>query len=293
MIQRWGIRLLFTLLTIVIAHAQSNEQFRTALARARKAGIDSSFLSRISASSASGFVERAVRINVTNYASVPDYSSQYNKKSVREVKAFMKTHRKLLERAQKATSVPKEFIASILWIESKCGQVVGQYHVPSVFLSLTLASDSVYVQQSLDHVVTRARADTINIDSTRALIQRRAKVKVKWAYKELRELEKIHERKVMNVVDLRGSWAGAFGFPQFIPSSYVQWAVDGDKDGDIDLYSLADASHSIGNYLKANGWGSKPSARKKAIHHYNNSDAYVNAVYTLANKLQSKGKKRR
>jgi membrane-bound lytic murein transglycosylase B len=97
----------------------------------------------------------------------------------------------------------------------------------------------------------------------------------------------------MNVVDLRGSWAGAFGYPQFLPSSYLKWAVDGDNDGDIDLYTIADAAFSIGNYLKSNGWSVKPSARKNAIHHYNNSDAYVKAVYTLANKLLPKSTKRK
>jgi membrane-bound lytic murein transglycosylase B len=63
--------------------------------------------------------------------------------------------------------------------------------------------------------------------------------------------------------------------------------VDGDADRTIDLYSLVDAGHSIANYLRKNGWTASRSKQRKAVHHYNNSDAYVNAVFTLAEKVRS------
>lgn len=54
---------------------------------------------------------------------------------------------------------------------------------------------------------------------------------------------------------MRGSWAGAMGQPQFLPSSYLSFAVDGDGDGRADIWgSVPDTLASIGNYLKANGW---------------------------------------
>ncbi len=54
---------------------------------------------------------------------------------------------------------------------------------------------------------------------------------------------------------LKGSWAGAFGNPQFLPSVYLRIAVDGDGDGDRDIWdSDADTLHSIGNYFRASGW---------------------------------------
>jgi membrane-bound lytic murein transglycosylase B len=54
---------------------------------------------------------------------------------------------------------------------------------------------------------------------------------------------------------LKGSWAGAMGQSQFMPSSYLKWAADGDGDGRRDIWaSLPDVFASIGNYLKAHGW---------------------------------------
>ena len=55
--------------------------------------------------------------------------------------------------------------------------------------------------------------------------------------------------------DMKSSWAGAMGQPQFIPSSYLRLAVDYDQDGLRDIWnSEADVFASIANYLKANGW---------------------------------------
>jgi membrane-bound lytic murein transglycosylase B len=54
---------------------------------------------------------------------------------------------------------------------------------------------------------------------------------------------------------LKGSWAGALGQVQFMPSSYLAWAVDFDEDGDRDVWtSMPDVFGSIGNYLQEHGW---------------------------------------
>lgn len=56
-------------------------------------------------------------------------------------------------------------------------------------------------------------------------------------------------------VDMKGSWAGALGHTQFMPSTFNAYAVDGDGDGRIDLFnSVADAMHSAANYLSSAGW---------------------------------------
>ncbi|EFG8199830.1 lytic murein transglycosylase [Escherichia coli] len=55
--------------------------------------------------------------------------------------------------------------------------------------------------------------------------------------------------------DMRSSWAGALGQPQFMPTSYLKYAVDGDGDGKADIWnSQADTLASIANYLVAHGW---------------------------------------
>lgn len=71
---------------------------------------------------------------------------------------------------------------------------------------------------------------------------------------ELIDLMKMVDQGVARS-QLKGSWAGAFGNPQFLPSIYLRLAVDGDGDGRRDIWrSRADTLHSIGNYFRDAGW---------------------------------------
>lgn len=75
---------------------------------------------------------------------------------------------------------------------------------------------------------------------------------------ELMHALEIVDRGHIGLPQLRGSWAGAMGQPQFMPSSYLAWAEDFDADGDRDIWtSLPDVFASIANYLKAHGWASE------------------------------------
>jgi membrane-bound lytic murein transglycosylase B len=72
---------------------------------------------------------------------------------------------------------------------------------------------------------------------------------------ELLTALEILNRGDIEFADMRGSWAGAMGQPQFIPSSYLQYAVDFDGDGRRDIWaSHADIFASVANYLKGYGW---------------------------------------
>jgi membrane-bound lytic murein transglycosylase B len=72
---------------------------------------------------------------------------------------------------------------------------------------------------------------------------------------ELFEALRILDRGLASLDDLKGSWAGAMGQPQFMPSSYLKYAVDFDGDGRADIWhSEADVFASMANYLKRAGW---------------------------------------
>ncbi len=72
---------------------------------------------------------------------------------------------------------------------------------------------------------------------------------------ELTATLRIIERGDLEADDLKGSWAGAFGHTQFIPSTYMRLAVDGDGDGRRDLVnSIPDALHSTANFMAKAGW---------------------------------------
>jgi membrane-bound lytic murein transglycosylase B len=72
---------------------------------------------------------------------------------------------------------------------------------------------------------------------------------------ELLSAMEILDRGDIDVSRMRGSWAGAMGQPQFMPSSYLKWAEDFDGDGRRDIWSTpSDVFASIANYLRAHGW---------------------------------------
>lgn len=256
-----------------------------AIQRARQYGVDSTFLAEAVLAPGTAFDEKYARINVTNYASKPDYSFNLTPKSVEKVRSFLVKHDSLLRRADSIYGVPKEVVASLLWVESKHGVVLGKNHVVSVYLSTLLASDDEFVEKNTATVMQKQKIDSAKIDSVRGAIRKRAERKASWSASQLKALQEIHRRRTMDVHTLLGSWAGAFGMPQFIPSSYLSWAADGNNDGIIDLNDLNDAVVSVANYLRKNGWGASEKQQRAAVHHYNNSNAYVDCVLTLAAKV--------
>lgn len=109
-----------------------------------------------------------------------------------------------------------------------------------------------------------------------------------WALKELKAFLKIAKENQFDVFSVNGSTAGAFGLPQFLPSSYLRFGVDENKDGKVDLFSEADAIASVANYLKNHGWGKSEKNKRSAIYGYNHSQKYVDAVVAYAKELKKK-----
>jgi membrane-bound lytic murein transglycosylase B len=118
-----------------------------------------------------------------------------------------------------------------------------------------------------------------------SLLSKRAK-RVQMANRELVVLVKMCKRRGIDLFALKGSWAGAFGIPQFMPSSYVIFAVDDNGDGKIDLYDYPDTFASVANYLHRAGWetGNEKKMRR-AVYRYNHEIAYVNAVFAYAERI--------
>lgn len=130
------------------------------------------------------------------------------------------THRDLLARVSAQTGVPPEIIVAIWGMETSYGRILGGFDLPSAIA--TLAYD--------------ARRETLFT-------------------RELDSLVRMVGERGVRRDQLKGSWAGAFGQSQFLPSSYLAYAADGDGDGRADIWnSTADTFASIGNYLAKNGW---------------------------------------
>ncbi len=84
------------------------------------------------------------------------------------------------------------------------------------------------------------------------------------------------------------SSSGAMGPMQFLPSTFAAYAVDGDGDGDTDIWDPADSIYSAARYLCANGAGGGPRGLYGAIYRYNHADWYVLMVMRVAAELAAR-----
>jgi membrane-bound lytic murein transglycosylase B len=135
--------------------------------------------------------------------------------------AFWRQHADTLARAERDHGVPASIITAIIGVETRYGAVTGRYRALDALTTLTVAG-----------------------------LPRSA-----FFGRELRELMLLGREERLDLAGLHGSYAGALGLPQFIPSSYRAYAVDFDQDGRRDLLgSPADAIGSVANYLRRHGW---------------------------------------
>jgi membrane-bound lytic murein transglycosylase B len=178
------------------------------------------------------------------------------RKSLQEGQTVLRENKAILKNVEAHFGVEKEVIVAILRVETNFGRYVGGYPVFNSLLTLTVMEN------------------------------RRSA----WAEQELVYLLRICKDQDRDPLSIKGSWAGAFGICQFIPSSYVKYGVDGDRNGVVDLFSFYDAAASIANYLRSHGWeNGDPESKKKAVRAYNHCDSYVQAVLAYAKASKKKG----
>jgi membrane-bound lytic murein transglycosylase B len=109
-----------------------------------------------------------------------------------------------------------------------------------------------------------------------------------WAYRELKALLYYAYQQNLDPLTIKGSYAGAIGIPQFMPSSLIALAIDGNNDGTINLFEHCDAIYSIANYLKYHGWFLNIEQQEafKILLHYNNSSYYANTIIKITELLK-------
>jgi membrane-bound lytic murein transglycosylase B len=134
---------------------------------------------------------------------------------------FYRDHRESLERIASARGIPPQYLVAIMGVETKYGRMTGKYRVLDALM--TLAFD--YPPRS---------------DYFRG---------------ELEQFLLLYSEEHLEPLKVTGSYAGAMGVPQFMPSSYRQFAVDGNEDSKRDLWNdWDDILASIANYFIEHGW---------------------------------------
>lgn len=249
-------------------------------------GVSNDFIKLLMNNPKVEFNSKFVKINVLGQSVKADYTKTYNDKAIEKSKQFLADNIELLTKVEGIYGVPKEVITSLLWIETKHGTYTGNNQIVSVFLSAAMANQKEYLDQNIKNLKDAFQGTDEELAEQINKVKQRSNKKTDWALNELVALEKLSKVSPIPILEIQGSWAGAFGWSQFLPSSYISWAVDGDNDGKIDLFNKIDAIYSVANYLKTNGWKDNEEAKKAAVFHYNNSTDYVNAVLTLADKIK-------
>ena len=118
--------------------------------------------------------------------------------------------------------------------------------------------------------------------------------RTKWATKELAEFIKYCYKDNLDPQEIGGSYAGAFGYGQFIPSSFTRYSVDFNENGVREPYSWPDVLGSIANYLRMNGYKKNSNDYKKSgdiyksVYAYNHADNYVMAVLELTERIRER-----
>jgi membrane-bound lytic murein transglycosylase B len=147
-------------------------------------------------------------------------------------RGFLATHRDALARAEAQYGVPAEIITAIIGVETSYGANKGSYPVIDALYTLAF-----FYPRSGDP------AKVVRENQREAFFR-----------DELGQLFALGRETGLDITALKGSYAGAMGFGQFMPSSYRQYAVDGNGDGRKDLFdTLGDAIPSIANYFVQRG----------------------------------------
>jgi membrane-bound lytic murein transglycosylase B len=144
-----------------------------------------------------------------------------NPQRITDGRAFLAKHREALAQVEADTGVPAEVIVAILGVETSYGRITGSYRVLDALYTLAF------------HYPKRAP----------------------FFRSELMHLFPLMQEESLDATAIKGSYAGAMGWGQFMPSSYRAYAKDGDGDGRRDLFgSLPDVFASVANYFVAHGW---------------------------------------
>jgi membrane-bound lytic murein transglycosylase B len=149
-------------------------------------------------------------------------------------RAFLAQHRDELARVEAATGVPAQVIVAIIGVETSYGGNAGKYRVLDALYTLAFRYPRSGDPAKLEREVRREL----------------------FFRDELGQLFALGKEEALDVSTLIGSYAGAMGMGQFMPSSYRQFGVDGDGDGRRDLFTdYNDVFASIANYfVKKGGW---------------------------------------
>ncbi len=261
--------------------AEKTRHFKSLQKRLVKDGFDKAGINQLYNRPEVFFDTAGVTLFFKHQESKLNYDQFIAWRSIRKAKKYLKTHKTALKNMESAYNVNKEIIVAIILVETKLGTYLGKRSILNTLSTMASLADS-QVKKMLWSKISGSSG------LTKKKFENKAATKSKWAYNELTALLKYAGRERMDPAALHGSYAGAMGIAQFMPSNALTLAKDGNSDGSIDLFKHADAIVSIANYLNHHGWhvGIDDKKAYKILLKYNYSKYYVNTILKISKLLK-------
>lgn len=255
----------------------SDNYFESLKKRLIQDGFDKHTIETLYQSKTVSFETQGVSLFLMHREEALNYEQYSSKASIQDGLDYMKKYDSELKKTEAAYGVDKEIITAIILIESRFGNAVGGPPILNTLSTMAALGDP-----EVREIFWGDVAPSVQVN--RKHFEKWAAKKSKWAYKELKAFLSYTAREKMDPTGISGSYAGAMGIAQFMPSSVLAYAKDGDSDGGVDLFNHADAIISVANYLKRAGWHAGIDREKAShvIHRYNHSSQYVEAVLKVS-----------
>lgn len=271
----------------MISTSESSEMpspFQSLIHRLSQDGFDSEFLSNLLMDTRTELNPSMMTIYLNlNSRETPELYVQFlTPESILLAKKFLRQNRKILNKMENKFGLEKEVVVAILLVESRFGENIGKYRVIPTLASMALMDSVEDLQKNY-----QALKET-NPELSYEWLEGYAKRKANWAYDELKCFLNIVRDEKIDPLEVYGSYAGALGMAQFIPSSYLAYALN-QKSLEDWLLSKEAAIFSIANYLKSHGWKKNLTIEKKkqVLWYYNHSEPYVETILQLAQKIKN------
>ncbi|RLC10886.1 MAG: protein MltB [Deltaproteobacteria bacterium] len=210
-----------------------------------------------------------------------NYGQFLKKGPLERARIYMKKHKTKLAEAEKTYGVNGRIITAILLVETRLGTYTGKSSVFNILSTMASLADT-----DIRNMLWKKVSGSTRL--SRQEFEAKAEKKSGWAYKELKAFLKYTNREKITPSSIYGSYAGAMGICQFMPSNILPLAKDGDKDGHVDLFTHADAIMSVASYLSHYGWypGIAGKESYNVVYRYNHSKYYVNTILKIAELLK-------
>lgn len=210
-----------------------------------------------------------------------NYDQFLTRSSIAPGIGYLSKYREALQQAKEIYGVEGEVITAIMLVESRLGAFVGKRLVLNSLSGLAALDDRTN-RDMLWHTWVKQKAPR-----SREEFDTWASRKSAWAFDELKAFLEYIEAQRLDPFSVHGSYAGALGIAQFLPSSALRFARDGNGDGQIDLCQHEDAIESVANYLKQHGWrpGLKRREAFRILLCYNRSTYYADTILKVAERL--------